>query len=180
MQKFEEKGGSRLDGYGWTTNNTANVQSSPNDSIENANDESMIEIPNEIQIYNDEPIIWQKHTLHALEEIILKIDTQNQMIEFMLQWFPDRKTAFVLSSLYAEIENRKTQTSQHLNNGFAWLAMGIAILSLPLNTDRHLAVQIIAYSLAAFGCLKMIHGWVNRKRNLIILKKLNQLIQSNV
>jgi hypothetical protein len=180
MKNFEEKSGKQLDAPAWTMNNTANVNPYPGNKIENANNNPEIETTKEIQILNTEPIIWHKHMLHSFEETILKIETQRALIEFMQPWFPDRKPDFVLNSLISEVEQRKLQTSQYLNNGFAWLAMGIAILSLPLNTDRHLAVKIIAYSLAAFGCLKMIHGWVNRKRNRIILKKLNQLIQSNV
>ncbi len=99
---------------------------------------------------------------------------------FSQEWFPNHSLMAVRSSLIDVLQNKLENISPSVQHGFAWLAVGIAVLNLPLSSNQHLLLYIMSYTVILWGGLKIIHGWMSKRRTQRLLHGLNQMLSQVV
>ena len=77
----------------------------------------------------------------------------------------------IIKSLHEFYLKQHKKSTDELLRSISFFVAGLAIHSLPLNQNKHLAIIIIAYSLITIGFIKLVHELQKRKR----LKKLLEL-----
>jgi hypothetical protein len=121
------------------------------------------------------PVNWTDHNLYFLLNALQKEMSMSTLESFCQDWFPDHSSAAVRSSLIEVLQNKLDNSSPSIQHGFAWLAVGMAVLNLPLSSNQHLLLIILSYTAILWGGLKMIHGWMSKKRIQRLLHGLNQM-----
>ncbi len=70
----------------------------------------------------------------------------------------------ILKQLPDFIDIQLSKSNHHLLMGILFAASGLSIKVLPLSGQSGLAITILANSLILLGLLRIIHGYVNKKR----------------
>jgi hypothetical protein len=68
------------------------------------------------------------------------------------------------------IENNNKKNNEILLYGIAMLVSGIAINTLPLSKEKHIAVIVLANAILILGILRTFHGFLNKRKFEKIIK----------
>jgi hypothetical protein len=126
-------------------------------------------------LVNPEPIVFTDHVLYAAMNALQQANAELSFQAFCREWFSTHSMQDVQSSLSEVLQTRLDNRSPHIQTGFAWLAIGIAVMSLPLSSNQHLLIYISSYVAIIFGTLKMIHGTMTKRRLQRMIQVLNQM-----
>jgi hypothetical protein len=155
----------------WTQSNSANAM--PDAKVEQVIIDSDQHLDTLLE--NPEPIVLTDHVLYAAMNALQQANPELSFKAFCREWFPSHAIQDVQSSLSEVLQSRLNNSSPHIQTGFAWLAIGIAVMSLPLSSNQHLLIYISSYVAIIFGTMKMIHGSMTKRRLLRMLQVLNQI-----
>ena len=155
----------------WTQSNSANAM--PDAKVEPVTIDSDQHLDPLLE--NPEPIIFTDHVLYAAMNALQQANPEFSFQAFCREWFPAHAMQDVQSSLSEVLQTRLNNSSPHIQTGFAWLAIGIAVMSLPLSSNQHLLIYISSYVAIIFGTLKMIHGSMTKRRLQRMIQVLNQI-----
>lgn len=83
----------------------------------------------------------------------------------------------ILKTLSETYSTQFKKSTDAFLRGISLFISGLALQSLPLNPNQHLAVIIISYALMILGLIKLIHEFQKKERLKKLIQLSNQLIE---
>lgn len=147
----------------------------------------------EIKKRNIPPELWQNKQIRETFRFDADVDLYKKLMIFyesgwnkedlkaylLLQGFSVEDSENILEKIGKKIYSRAEQAITIITNGILFLVMGAAVLVLPLDSGKHKAIILLAYSSAIFGMIRALHGFYIKRKSTEIRNRWNTSVDKS-